>query len=151
MKYPHVIYGESRYPLNTLGPVHISPDQAVTGQCRLRLANTQHAKGAPGVLQFPKHPSRPYAAGLVGDDYVEDGDDEERDGEADGYVEKRAFYPSSRFVDGGFCAAEDSSHTTASDLQKNDDDQCNTDDDLGDVEVNFHFDIPPNWADYSMI
>jgi hypothetical protein len=82
---------------------------------------------------------------LAGDNHVEDGDEKKRDGEADRDVEERAFYASPRFVYGGFRAAEDSSHTSASDLQEDNDNQRDADDDLGNVEINFHSNVPPDW------
>ena len=55
---------------------------------------------------IPRHPSRQYVAELADDYDVEDGDDEERDGEADSDVEQQTFYASSCSVDSAIRATE---------------------------------------------
>jgi hypothetical protein len=67
---------------------------------------------------------------LASNDYVENGDDEKRDGQANRDIEECAFYASSRLVNGSIRTPEYVSHTAASDLEEDDDDQRDADDDL---------------------
>jgi hypothetical protein len=76
--------------------------------------------------------------GLASDNHVEERDDEERDGKADGDVKDSAFYATSRSVDGSFCAAKYASQAATPDLQEDDTGQRDADDDLGNAEIDFH-------------
>ena len=82
----------------------------------------------------PEAPSRQqYGRNLTSDDHVKNSDNKECDGQANCDVKERALDAPPRLVHGSLRASKNPSHTPASDLQKNDDDQRDTDDDLRDV------------------